>query len=382
MPSRVEIRKNVKNMLKTYLKAPRNGKTFNSNVYSMTEIMKKQKNGYEKDFTGQLLEKYYFKYHTRFHNREKMNGDNLKGGSLEKYVKFKDMEGGVETKMSQASYTPVLEYTERERDLLNFPVQKPEREEYLKEQHTLLKDPNSMFGFKVANYMGAGTQIIDRLKRLRKGDKNVLPISKSDEVAMAHDILYSLAETPADIREADNIMLKDLHKVLMDGSDSHINIAQGKFGIKGKKYLEDTGLMDVNKYADFSFSKNLSTKDKRLLKTQLLKLQEKGIGKPLKHNETILLKPYEKKIDKMILEFDDEDIQDLKFIEEKVKPDMVKPSMDKPDTKETINQTSKKIDDDDLNILLKKLLNLGDTQIKPTVRFKGRKPIKLGKKAF
>ena len=53
-----------------------------------------------------------------------------------------------------------------------------------------------------------------------------------------------------------------------------------------------------------------------------------------------------------------------------------------PEITETVLQTSNKIDDDDLNILLKKLLNLDNNKIEPTVKFKGRKPIKLGKKSF
>jgi hypothetical protein len=74
------------------------------------------------------------------------------------------------------------------------------------EKHTILKLPNGRTG--IANYMGPGTNVIERLKR---GDKGRTP---ADTVAKRHDIDYTLASGKATkeeqlkaVRNADNRMI-------------------------------------------------------------------------------------------------------------------------------------------------------------------------------
>lgn len=345
--TRANIRKTVKTQLKQYLKAPRNGKTFNSNVYIMTGIMKKLKNGYEKDFIGQLLEKYYFKYHTRFSNRGKMKSEELKGGSLEKYVKFRDVEGG------------------------GFKLKK-------QEYHAFLQTPE---GIKRANFMGPGTELIKRLKR---GDK---PVSPADMVSLAHDIQYTLAKTPMDIRKADNIMKRDLGRLAKKGEEYMFNIAQGQL-IKIKNLAEDligpvlekVGVPNIN---DLQLTQDkLTLRDRKLLEDTLSKIQKQGFAleSTKKRKTPLIAPPPEKEYPFMELEFDNDN--DIEYVNYNKNIKKEKPIIEKnKPIIEDIIKTSNKIDDDDLNVLLKKLLNINN-KVKPTVKFKGRKPIKLGKKGF
>ena len=99
---------------------------------------------------------------------------------------------------------------------------------------------------EVANFVGPKTQVI---KRLRRGDKGK---TATDNVAMRHDLDYSIAKTLDDIRNADNRMINKLNQIQSNKSDSLINILTGKKAIQSKIYLEDKGLLSKNAFADLN----------------------------------------------------------------------------------------------------------------------------------
>jgi len=100
------------------------------------------------------------------------------------------------------------------------------------ESHGLLRLPNGKFQF--ANYMGPGTQLIRRLKR---GDPGLTPV---DRLAKVHDIDYSLATTPQDVRKADKVFIKGIKKARKQG-ESTFNIRQAQLLVPKAAYERITG---------------------------------------------------------------------------------------------------------------------------------------------
>ena len=118
------------------------------------------------------------------------------------------------------------------------------------EKHAILKLPNGRPG--IANYMGPGTNVIERLKR---GDKGRTP---ADTVAKRHDIDYTLAsgkstkeEQLKAVRQADNRMVNSLKDISSGkhGGDSRLNIQTGLRLIQAKKLGEDLGVLSRSKFA-------------------------------------------------------------------------------------------------------------------------------------
>lgn len=115
------------------------------------------------------------------------------------------------------------------------------------ENHGVLWVPGK--GFQRANYMGPGTQIIQRLKR---GDQGKTAI---DQIATLHDIDYTLASS-ADTeeeqarlgREADNRMIESGWKAYKAGKENLFNLVEGAGLIKAKTLLEDWGLLSKTKF--------------------------------------------------------------------------------------------------------------------------------------
>lgn len=143
------------------------------------------------------------------------------------------------------------------------------------EKHAILKLENGKNG--VANYMGPGTNVTERLKR---GD---VGRTKSDNVAKRHDVDYSLAhgEKTKDaqlkkIREADNRMIKSLQKIREDKSDAPRNIQMGMRLIQAKKMGEDFGILDKSKFSgDIG---TISKDDSILLNKARSELEQAGYG--------------------------------------------------------------------------------------------------------
>ena len=160
------------------------------------------------------------------------------------------------------------------------------------EKHSLLQLPNGKLG--VANYMGPGTHIIERLKR---GDP---PRTESDKVAQAHDIRYALAsgvdskEKQAQmIRDADRRMVNSLDKISRAGTDDPKNVFIGKRLIQAKMLGEDAGVIPKGSFG--GDLKKLSQKDKFLLMSKNAGLNQEGYGLPGQALKRKLAKQMKKK---------------------------------------------------------------------------------------
>jgi hypothetical protein len=125
-------------------------------------------------------------------------------------------------------------------------------------------------GFKAASYMGPGTDIIERIRN------GVQPLTMSDKTAQAHDIRYSLAQTPDDVRHADKRMVNALQT--KKKQDNWFNRKQGEWGIRAKMKLEDLGLMKKGSFADLGNQTPLSDEERALLQNKLSELEQQGFG--------------------------------------------------------------------------------------------------------
>jgi len=138
------------------------------------------------------------------------------------------------------------------------------------EKHTILQLPNGKYG--VANYMGPQTALSQRLSR------NDPPRTEVDKASMAHDIRYSLAKTPDDIRKADNLMMNAVDRIARNRGDTPANIAQARL-IKAKVIGEDLGLIKKEAFSG-DLSKNIvSDSDRVLFNNKLSSLEQEGYGK-------------------------------------------------------------------------------------------------------
>jgi len=143
----------------------------------------------------------------------------------------------------------------------------------------VLKLKNGWSG--MANYMGPGTHVIDRLKR---GDPGRTP---ADNVAKRHDIDFTLAQEAPNkksqlrlARAADERMVSSLRKIQKGahGGDSFRNIQSGLRGIEAKMVLENRGILNPSRFAG-DLVKH-SPADSALLKTEQAKLTQAGYGLP------------------------------------------------------------------------------------------------------
>ena len=89
-----ENKKEIAKMIKPYIKAPRNGKTFNDTIMKLDEIYRNLKTRNGKRNLEDMVLKYYTKYSGRHKNRSPLNLDDLEGGCMCKYSRFAKLEGG------------------------------------------------------------------------------------------------------------------------------------------------------------------------------------------------------------------------------------------------------------------------------------------------
>lgn len=136
------------------------------------------------------------------------------------------------------------------------------------EAHAILKLKKG--GFGIGNFCGPGTRVIERIKR---GDP---PRTLVDAACEAHDIRYSLAKTPADIRRADKIMINKVNQISDSKSDSKFNIRQARL-IEKKVLAEDVGILDPEAFSG-DLSKSVSKSDKKLMTSKLNELALEGNG--------------------------------------------------------------------------------------------------------
>ncbi len=148
------------------------------------------------------------------------------------------------------------------------------REIFPGEYHAIVKLPNGKYGR--ANYSGAGTHIVKRLKRLGGDPPRVM----SDKVSQAHDIRYALAQQalkPTDaVRDADEKYVDKMRQLGREGLDSSVNIQPAMRTIQAKMKAEDWSLMSRDKFIDTNVV--YSDADNRLLKDKLTDLEQQGFG--------------------------------------------------------------------------------------------------------
>ena len=148
---------------------------------------------------------------------------------------------------------------------------------YPGEKHMILKLKNGKSG--MANYMGPGTHVIDRVRR---GDPGRTP---ADMVAKRHDIDFTLAQEAPNkkeqlrlARQADKRMVSSLRMIQKGahGGDSFRNIQAGLRGIEGKMALENRGLLNPSRFAGDLLKHKPA--DSALLKKERVKLTQQGYG--------------------------------------------------------------------------------------------------------
>lgn len=153
------------------------------------------------------------------------------------------------------------------------------RPSFAGEKHGILTLKNGKYG--TANYMGPGTNLIERLKR---GDP---PRTEVDKASMAHDIRYSLARNTDDIRKADNIMMSAVDRISRDKLDDPKNIAQARL-IKLKTIGEDLGVIRRDAFSGDLKNNKIDDKDRILMMSKIAGLAQEGYGMCGKGKKKIL----------------------------------------------------------------------------------------------
>jgi hypothetical protein len=126
--------------------------------------------------------------------------------------------------------------------------------------------------FTFGNYIGPNTEVEDRLKDKSK------PVSETDRIARLHDVTYSLAETPEDVRAADLRMVKNLNKARKSGSDNIFNTTIGAIPIKAKMWAEDRGLMKPGSFANLG-EDELTDENRELFENLEKSERQQGYGR-------------------------------------------------------------------------------------------------------
>lgn len=110
------------------------------------------------------------------------------------------------------------------------------------EKHLVLPTKS---GLTRANFCGPGTNLMARLKR---GDRGV---SEVDTACSRHDMLYSLARNPKQIRLADNQLIRDIDAAQdISGAAGAIQKGILKAGLRAKKLGEDVGVFGAETFVD------------------------------------------------------------------------------------------------------------------------------------
>lgn len=143
--------------------------------------------------------------------------------------------------------------------------------------------------------MPPGTEIV---QRVRRGDP---PRSKSDRVALRHDIDYYMAsgaKTKAKqaelIRKADKRMVSSLNRISKEKGDHPRNIALGRRLIQGKMMAENVGKLEKGSFGGDLI--NIPDNDKILMMSNRARLEQEGYGQyPAQALKMKLLKQHKKK---------------------------------------------------------------------------------------
>jgi hypothetical protein len=181
---------------------------------------------------------------------------------VQEYKKPSEQGGdGILSRIHQA-YTGDLGTTIRN----NLPMKSDDtfRPAFKGEMHAILRLSNGKNG--VANYMGPGTNVLQRVKRKDP------PRTPADAVAKAHDLRYTLARTNDDLRSADEKMVKKMKTI----KDASRNIFVGKRTIQAKMLAEDLGIMKKGQFGDVG--KHIEPSDRKILENELGTMEQEGYG--------------------------------------------------------------------------------------------------------
>ena len=145
---------------------------------------------------------------------------------------------------------------------------------YPGEYHGVIKLPNGKYTW--AEYMGPGTRLD---KRIPDGDRGLTPIDKE---SMAHDIRYSLSDTPEAIREADKIFNNVIDRLRKEGKESEFNLKQAEL-IKVKVFLEGNDILRkyIRKFNTRKTDQVDTPELTKMYQQELSKLKQAGYGHAL-----------------------------------------------------------------------------------------------------
>ena len=132
------------------------------------------------------------------------------------------------------------------------------------ESHAILKLPNGSYG--QANYLGANTRTLERVKR---GD---VGRTKVDNTAKANDIRHLLAKNQTQAIDADRKMISRVRDIEKSSGDDPHNIRLAKL-LEAKMLLEDTGLKGRN-----FVKKQVSPSDELMLRSTVAQMAQSGDG--------------------------------------------------------------------------------------------------------
>ena len=126
-------------------------------------------------------------------------------------------------------------------------------------------------GIKFGSFIGPGSHVIDRIR------EGIQPVSNSDRVAQAHDLRYGFAKSTADVREADQKMVKKLYDLHSKGEEYKVNVLVGALPIRLKMFAEDYGIIKKGSFADLKGWNNAD--DEKIARDKLTELEMAGYGK-------------------------------------------------------------------------------------------------------
>jgi len=115
--------------------------------------------------------------------------------------------------------------------------------EFLKKKTAEDTDRRGVFVVPWMNYCGEKTKIVENVIN------NVPPVDRADAVCRQHDIDYGQAQTPEEVRKADERMLKSLSEIKNPTASERFNSKLGEYAIKSKMRLEDMGVLPVGSFS-------------------------------------------------------------------------------------------------------------------------------------
>jgi len=142
---------------------------------------------------------------------------------------------------------------------------------YPGEYHGVIKLPNGAYTW--SEYMGPGSRID---LRIPAGDRGLTPIDKE---SMAHDIRYSLSDSPEAIREADNIFNSVIDRLRKEGKEDEFNLKQAEL-IKVKVFLEGNEILRkfIRKFNTRKTDQVDTPELTKMYESELKKLEQAGYG--------------------------------------------------------------------------------------------------------